>query len=164
MASFPGIVGAVILSAGLSQFPEFSQQYQQRLGGAVDELSIITAEFDRTAQQSGLTREAALSEYTVANSQFLETRGESMTEVFVRKERLENDLAALKDATPYERFGLISRLTDTRILERTWDNYKPAVPLTAEGLVFTGAGWITGYAIFAGLFGVLGMFRSRRRA
>ncbi|MCK4862479.1 MAG: DUF2937 family protein, partial [Rhodobacteraceae bacterium] len=42
MANLPGIVGAVALGVSMSQFPEFTQQYQQRLGGAVDELRIIT--------------------------------------------------------------------------------------------------------------------------
>ena len=37
MALAAGLTGA----ATLSQFPEFSQQYTQRLGGAVDELSAI---------------------------------------------------------------------------------------------------------------------------
>ncbi|MEC7965452.1 MAG: DUF2937 family protein, partial [Pseudomonadota bacterium] len=54
------IVRTLTLIAGLSgaavtaQFPEFSQQYAQRLGGAVDELTAVVADFDASAQASGL--------------------------------------------------------------------------------------------------------------
>ena len=50
---------AVALAAGLvtSQLPEFSQQYRQRLGGAIDELSRILADFDAAVQ----AREAILA-------------------------------------------------------------------------------------------------------
>ena len=48
-----GIAGAV----ALSQFPEFSQQYLQRLSGAVDELKAITVAFDLSARVAGLSRE-----------------------------------------------------------------------------------------------------------
>ena len=51
-----GIAGAV----ALSQFPEFSQQYVQRLSGAVDELRAVTFAFDTAAKVGGLSREEAL--------------------------------------------------------------------------------------------------------
>ena len=37
------VAGGLAGAAGLSQFPEFSQQYVQRLGGAVDELTAVVA-------------------------------------------------------------------------------------------------------------------------
>ena len=50
------MAGGLVGAAGLSQFPEFSQQYVQRLGGAVDELSRFVAEFDADAAAVGMTR------------------------------------------------------------------------------------------------------------
>ena len=38
-----------------AQGPEFSQQYRQRLGGALDELSRIVAEFDADAARQAIT-------------------------------------------------------------------------------------------------------------
>ena len=35
------ILGGLVLGFGFAQFPEYAQQYEQRLGGAVDELRII---------------------------------------------------------------------------------------------------------------------------
>ena len=48
---------AIALIAGLigSQGPEFAQQYRQRIGGALDELRRIVAEFDAEAASEGLT-------------------------------------------------------------------------------------------------------------
>ena len=49
------ILRALTLAGGLtgaavsSQFPEFSQQYTQRLGGAVDALAVVVADFDAMA-------------------------------------------------------------------------------------------------------------------
>ena len=50
------IVGGAALAVVLSQFPEYAQQYTQRLGGAVDELRRQTQSFDQDAAEGGLTR------------------------------------------------------------------------------------------------------------
>ena len=49
---------AIAVLAGLigSQGPEFTQQYRQRLGGALEELNRIVAEFDAEAGRENLTR------------------------------------------------------------------------------------------------------------
>ena len=54
---------AIALLAGLigSQGPEFAQQYRQRLGGAIDELNRIVANFDAEAQRENLTPAEGLS-------------------------------------------------------------------------------------------------------
>ena len=43
------IVGGVGLGLVASQFPEYAQQYEQRLGGAVDELRVFVEKFDASA-------------------------------------------------------------------------------------------------------------------
>ena len=58
-----GILGGLALGLCLSQFPEYAQQYTQRLGGAVDELHIITTEFEVAAKEAGLTLEQAIDRY-----------------------------------------------------------------------------------------------------
>ena len=57
LAFIGGLGGAV----SLSQFPEFSQQYLQRLAGAVDELQVIVETFDADAKGANLTRDEALA-------------------------------------------------------------------------------------------------------
>ena len=55
LAMAGGLAGAM----ALSQFPEFSQQYMQRMAGAVDELRGVVLAFDQSASQAGLTRAEA---------------------------------------------------------------------------------------------------------
>jgi len=159
VARVSGIVGAVVLGAGLSQFPEFSQQYEQRLGGAVDELRIVVAEFDSSATRAGLTREEALLDYSGTN--FLELRGQDMRATFIRLERLEEDLVNLQNSTAAGKVANLPAMMDTQIAKRAWENYQPAVPINAEGGAFAVMGGVAGYAMLGGLFGLFG--RRRRK-
>lgn len=140
------IVRTLTLIAGLSgaavtaQFPEFSQQYAQRLGGAVDELTAVVADFDASAQASGLTRQEALAQ--MQGSDFLTRRRADMETTLQRHERLSAAMAALQDAGPFTRAYELRHFSDAEIARRTYDAYKPALPLTFEGAAFA----IVGYA------------------
>ncbi|MHA7876246.1 DUF2937 family protein [Roseivivax sp.] len=147
-----GLAGA----AGLSQFPEFSQQYQQRLGGAVDELSRVVAEFDADAAAYGLSREAALAQLATGGD-FGAGRAETMRATVARYDRLRADLAALEAAGPFARARMATRLTDREIAARTFQAYKPALPLTPQGLSFA----LAGFAFFGGLAGLAGRMARR---
>jgi len=152
------IAGGVVLAAGASQFPEFSQQYVQRLGGAVDELSKIVAAFDASAQAVDLTREEALLE--LSGTEFLERRQADMRFTIGRYERLKTDYENLRDATAFERVRYINGLTDRELIGNTWGDFQPAVPLTPDGAVFTGSGFLAGFLAF---FGLSKLRRRRRR-
>ena len=68
-------LGGLGLAIACSQFPEYAQQYEQRLGGAVDELRIIVADFDADARKFGLSREEALGRYAASPDPFIMARG-----------------------------------------------------------------------------------------
>lgn len=155
-------IGGLGLAVILSQFPEYAQQYTQRLGGAVDELRIITTDFDRAALAGGLDRAAALERYNASNDQFLAGRGSSMTGTFQRYEQLSATLTRIENAGPVERFQSLPAYLDTDIGRRTLESYKPAVPVTVEGILYAGGGFILGYLIFSGLWRFLAMpFKKR---
>ncbi|MGR3503281.1 DUF2937 family protein [Pseudaestuariivita sp.] len=141
-----GLTGAV----GLSQFPEFSQQYAQRLAGAVDELGRMVAEFDADAADVGLSRSEALVELAQGGAIGAE-RAETMATTITRHANLEADLAALKGAGPFTRATQAARFTDPGIAQRAWEDYKPAVPVTFEGAVFAGLGFAAGLMVIAAL-------------
>jgi hypothetical protein len=157
------LLGGALLAAGLSQFPEYAQQYTQRLGGAVDELRVITQDFDRAAEDNGLDRSAALSRYTASADPFLAGRGESMGRTFSRYETLSATLAEIEGAGPVERFRNLPLYLDTDIGVRTLEAYRPAMPLTPEGFLYAGAGLILGYLVTSALFRLCAMPFSRRR-
>ena len=158
MVNVPGIVGAIVFGIGMSQFPEFTQQYQQRLGGAVDELRIITEEFDRTAASQGMSRNQALATYT--GSQFLTVRSEDLQSTFVRYERLSEDLRILEGADALGRFTSFLHMTDNQLVNSTWEAYEPAVPVDSEGFVFAVIGAMGG---FYGVNQIAGLIARRRR-
>lgn len=158
-----GTVGGLALGLCLSQFPEYAQQYTQRLGGAVDELRIITNEFEVAAKEAGLTLEQAIDRYSRTGDSFIAARGESMARTFARYQDLSATLAEVRGATGWERFARLPEYFDTEIGRRTLDDYQPAVPVTVEGLSYAAAGFGVGYVALSAIVGVLMLpFRRRR--
>lgn len=159
------LAGGLTGAAAASQFPEFSQQYVQRLGGAVDELARVVAEFDADATEVGLSREAALVDLA-SGGEMGAQRAETMAATIARHRRLEADLAALKAAGPFTRAAQAGRFMDGEIAARAWANFRPAVPLTFEGGVFAALGFGVVALLLALLRAVLRSIfgRSRRKA
>lgn len=137
---------ALLLGAVLSQFPAFSDQYVQRLGGQVDALSLVAQEFDESATRAGLTREAALAD--LSGSAFREAHQGDMRATFARLERARADLALLRVAGPLERIALPHRMRDGATLAATWGNFRPAVPVTTAGLIAAGIGFALGLILW----------------
>ena len=156
------LAGGVVLGVMASQFPEFAQQYEQRLGGAVDELRGFVESFDMSAAREGLSRDEALDTYAAANDTFLARRSEDVQATIARYNRLETQLVALEDANIVTRVTDIAVYYDQGIAERALEAYKPAVPVTPEGFVYAGTGLIVGYGLLASL-GWAGKRSVRRR-
>ena len=158
------VIGGLALGVLLSQFPEYAQQYTQRLGGAVDELRIITAEFDAAATAAGLSRDAAIERYAAANDAFITGRGQSMSRTFARYAQLSAMLEQIRGADAAERVTLLPQFMDTEIGARALENFQPAVPVTAEGVAYGGGGFLIGYLLMSGLIRFLMLpFRRRQR-
>ncbi|WP_417602978.1 DUF2937 family protein [Primorskyibacter flagellatus] len=157
------LAGGLAGAAGLSQFPEFSQQYTQRLGGAVDELARVVDQFDRDASAVGMSRQEALSELGQSGA-FGARRSQTITRTIARHRDLSADLDALRAAGPFTRASRIAHLSDPQIARAAWRDYKPAAPLTFEGAVFAGTGFLAGSLVLSMLIGVLRMPFRRRGA
>ena len=154
------MIGGVSGAAGLSQFPEFSQQYLQRLAGKVDALSAVVADFDESATRNGLTRDAALRE--LSGTEFLADRQDDMRRNFIDHQRLASDLDRLREATPLERLTMPQRLGDAETLAAAWADFRPAIPATLDGAVSAGVGYVAGWALLGGLWSLLSWpFRRR---
>lgn len=138
---------AVCCAVVLSQFPAFSDQYVQRLGGQVDALSRLAAEFDASAQAAGLTRAQALAD--LSGSAFRDAHQATMRDVFDRLDRACADLQMLRLAGPLERMALPHRLRDAETLAATWGDFRPAVPVTVAGFWAAGIGLALGWLLSA---------------
>lgn len=154
------MIGGVSGAAGLSQFPEFSQQYLQRLAGKVDALAAVVADFDASATRNNLTRDQALAE--LAGTPFLIDRQADMRRNVADHKRLSDDLTRLRDATPLERLTMPQRLGDAETLAAAWADFRPAIPATVDGAVSAGVGYMAGWGLLAGLWALLAWpFRRR---
>jgi hypothetical protein len=100
-----GLVGA--------QGPEFAQQYRQRLGGAVDELNRIVAQFDADTARRSLTRAEGLDRLSKNDDPLARQRGEAIAQEIDRYERLRRQQAAMNGAGPLTRIS-IRRLSAKR--------------------------------------------------
>ena len=157
------LAGGIAGAAATSQFPEFSQQYLQRLGGAVDALTEVVTDFDASAQTVGLTRDAALAQ--MQGTAFLERRRTDMTRTFTRYESLRTDLSALQGEGPFMRAYRLPHFSDVEIAQAAWTAYQPAVPLNFAGLSFAGVGFVLGSAALSLVLRLIRWpFRRRRNA
>ena len=158
MANVPGIVGAVVFGIGMSQFPVFTQEYQQRLNGVVDELRIITEEFDRTAASQNMSRNEALMAYS--DGMFLGVRVDDLPDTFQRYEDLSEDLEILENADAMGRFTSFLHMTDNTLVNATWKAHEPALPNTPDGFIFAVIGAMGG---FFGATQIAGIVSRRRK-
>lgn len=138
------VAGAV----GLSQAPEFFQQYLQRLGGHLDEAIRQLAKFEAVARESGITLEELIATTKAQAAEPVAKLGAVMAEARERVVELRTAAEALKSATLWERPWVFIRNVDTDIAAATWEAFKPAVPVTAEGFAYAGAGMLLALALY----------------
>ena len=153
------LAGGLVGGASLSQYPEFAQQYTQRLAGQVDALTIVVTDFEASAMRSGLTRTQAFDQMT--GTQFLADRQADMRRTFARHAVLSDNLANLREASAMSRLTMPQKLTDVATFQNTWADFQPAVPLTGAGLVAAGTGGVVGWGITAALLALIASFFKR---
>jgi hypothetical protein len=158
------IVGLAALFGALisSQFPEFSAQYRQRLGGALEELRVIVSEFDASATRSGLSRDDALARFDETGEPFLQEQGSSAGTTIRRFENLASQRDRLETASPVMRPVVVLSGPDRRVLEGTWQDYEPAVPVTPSGFVWAALGFFLAGGLVSLIRQVFSAMRRRR--
>ena len=156
-------VVACLGGAAASQVPSFAQQYKQRLGGTIDELARIVVAFDRDAKAHGLKREAAVARFSEANDPFLARRGRSMALTIERWHDMSDHWRALDGMSSLTTLPTLLGGLDVELARRTWDAYRPAIPMTPTGLLHAGAGFLLTRLALGGLTRLLFGRRRRRR-
>ncbi|WP_420010654.1 DUF2937 family protein [Tateyamaria sp.] len=155
------MVGGLMGGGVASQFPEYAQQYTQRLGGAVDALGQVVADFDASASAEGLSRNEALAQ--MQGTDLIVRRRADMARTFDRHARLAADLELLQSAGPFMRAYHATRLTDGEVARAALASYEPAVPINFAGLTFAGSGFVAGLlAMWAALKIALWLWPFRR--
>ena len=161
------IASAVVLALALSQFPEFVQQYVQRTGGAVDALQPLVERFEASAAQAGLSREAALARLARNTDALAVAQSAATADAIARYEGLRQSYGNLASAGEFERLLVFGTSVDAAIARRTMADFRPAVPVSLEGLAHAGLGLVLGYglgALIAAFAGALLALRRREPA
>jgi hypothetical protein len=149
----------LLLGFMLSQTPEFAQQYRQRLGGAVDELQRIVQQFDEDSHRAGHDRTSALRLMAGNPEQIVRDQASRMGELITRYGRLRAQEEAFRSGGPFARLSTFVVDFDPPLVQRTLQAYEPAVPVTAEGLLLAGSGFLLAYLLLP----MLGESWRRRR-
>ena len=151
-----GLLGGVTAS----QIPEYSQQYRQRLGGAIDELTRVIARFDADAAANGETQEGAIARLRSNPDDLVSRQGVAMQGNVERLDRLQLHREALMQAGPFSRIAVMVREGDRDVMEAAYRDFEPAIPVTEEGLISTAIGFV---AVWGGILLLAGFVRSLRR-
>ena len=141
-----GIAGAAVTS----QAPEFTQQYRQRLGGALQELRVIVSDFDADAERRDLTREEALSSYRASADEFLRDRGLSIGQTIRRYESLQRQAERFESWPDFARPAVLVGESDVQLFGGAWQDFRPGLPLTVTGAVWAMIGFLIGALLAQG--------------
>jgi hypothetical protein len=141
-------VGIGVVLGGLaSQLPEFAQQYRQRLGGALDELTAQVQQFDADASGAGVDRNGALDRLMGNAEPIAHGRGVAMQRAIVRRDRLADQQKKFQSAGSFGRLAAFVGDFDPQLAGRAWSDFEPALPVTPEGLACAGAGLLGGFGL-----------------
>lgn len=156
------VVCAVAGAFLLGQSAEWTQQYLQRLGGAADELREVVRRFDEGAGAQNLTREEAIRRLREQSDALAARQGADAETTAARYAEVERRYRDLGRTAPLLRpFAAIGDL-DTGVAGRALEDYRPALPATADGLALTLGGFVAGWGGGAGIAGAARMVRRRR--
>jgi hypothetical protein len=140
------VLGAVIFS----QWPEFMQQYLQRLGGHLDEARRELTRFQAAAGQAGLSLDQWVQATAGSGDPAVSRLGQVVRETSARVATLSTDEAAIRHASAVARPFVFLRHADPSIVRATWEIFRPAVPTTVEGAVYALAGVVFLLAFYHG--------------
>ncbi|MEM9683795.1 MAG: DUF2937 family protein [Pseudomonadota bacterium] len=154
-----GCAGALLFS----QFPEFFQQYTQRLGGHLDEVTAQVSALERRADESGKALTVYLRGLQLHRDADVRREGYALRDMVERKDMLAQSYDALTGAQNWWRAGQFAKHMDWEIAGSALSVYRPAMPVTPEAAIYAGAGFGGGAIVYFTLLGLIGP-RERSRA
>lgn len=152
-----GLIGAI----ALSQFPEFVQQYTQRVGGAYEEVAATATQFRTNTEISGQTTEEALRALENGGG-LVASQAAQMRATLARESSLSQLYDGLQQTDGYNQLWAFLRYPQPDLTVQTAEVFRPAVPLTFDGGAYAALGFLGGY-FFLRFPQMLFIGRRRRR-
>jgi hypothetical protein len=151
---------AFVFGFTATQAPEFWQQYQQRLGGAIDELAAIVGQFDKDATAQRLDESQAIDRLEENSDPLAQGRGVEMQHLVDRLAKLRHAAAAFNPPNVISKWIALAQTFDPTIAARAYEAYQPAIPTTPDGFI----SGIIGFVIGGGLVHLIGLpIRHRKK-
>lgn len=138
------VAGAVLFS----QLPEFMQQYLQRLGGHLDEARLELDRLREAAAHSGLALDQLVSSAGGSPDSPAGKLAGLFRSSLARVDELSAAESAIRHASAWARPFVFAAHLDPGIARATWSVFRPAVPTTAEGALYAGAGMVLALAAY----------------
>jgi hypothetical protein len=155
---------ALVVGLAATQMPEFVQQYRQRLGGAIDELATIVAQFEAASAREGMNAGQAVARLEANGDPLARHTGTAMGDAIARLRRLRAQQAQIDAASPAGRYLVLLADFDRAIAVGAYGMYQPAVPITLESFVLGLIGFVAGGGLVRALHWPFRAARRRRRA
>ncbi|MEW6437470.1 MAG: DUF2937 family protein [Pseudomonadota bacterium] len=151
---------AFVFGFASTQAPEFWQQYEQRLGGAIDELAAIVSQFDTEAGAQHLNEAQAVARLEADADPLAQGRGAEMQHLIDRLARLRKAQAAFNSPNVVSKWIALVETFDPTIAARAYEAYQPAVPTTPDGFI----SGLIGFVLGGGLVHLIGLpIRHRKK-
>ncbi len=145
------ILEGIVAVAGafvMSQLPIFMQQYMQRLGGHVEELTGLLNSLQQNATLSNKTLAEYIQKFRTNDDPDFALQGEFMSGIATRWQSLKDLLDQLTQSTLWEKPFVFFKGLQGSIFHSTLENFQPGINLTAEGLIYAGVGILLALAIY----------------
>jgi hypothetical protein len=151
---------SVVFAALLGQAPEFTQQYAQRLGGAIDELDRIVRHFDEDSRRSGYDRSGALALMRRNQEQLIRDQAARISETIDRLAKLRAQQFAMNQPGSFNRVTAFASGYDQDIGSRTWRDFQFALPISVDAILWMGTGFVASLVLL--WFAAVGLGRLTR--
>lgn len=155
-----GFVGAIFFA----QFPAFYDQYTQRLGGALAEVQLQATNITNIAASVDKTPIELIDDLIWEEGRNAAI-GRNYAAVFERRDTLITAQSHLHDAPAWGRPFALARYQDQGLLQGTWQDYAPSMPVTWAGFIYAALGFFVAGVVFETLLWILWLpfsFRLRR--
>jgi hypothetical protein len=138
---------AFVFGFASTQAPEFWQQYEQRLGGAIDELQAIVTQFDNNAAAQHLDEAQAIKRLEANSDPLAQGQGAEEQRIVDRLARLKKAQAAFHSTNVVSKWIALAENFDPTVAERAYAAYQPAVPTTSDGFISGLIGFVVGWIL-----------------
>jgi hypothetical protein len=146
------IMLAVLVGFAVSQMPRFIQEYEQRLGGSLQEATRQLDEFRRNAEAAGVSFNEYVGRHLDSPDTALRATGRTIQNSVVRVADLREHAQHLADASRFVKPLVLARTYDQSLLRATWTQF--AVTATFDP-VFGAVGLVLGWLLNALLWALV---------